>query len=159
MVQEISLARKDEVDTVQTTLSDHVDDTDNPHETDLEQARQEGNEVEGDIDMGGNNIINVSNPNDGDDVATKEYVDGQAIDGAPIYVQSSPPDEPEDDAAWVDTIGQSLFFWFDEEWNPIDDQGLFTLMDDKEFETFGHKTGRGLTTDTRDAGGRLVSDE
>lgn len=40
-------------------LSDHVDDTGNPHETTLEQARSEDNTLSGNINFSGNDASNV----------------------------------------------------------------------------------------------------
>lgn len=55
-----TVASSDDVDDVANDLDDHEQDTDNPHETTLEDARAEDHQLAGDVDFDGNSALNVS---------------------------------------------------------------------------------------------------
>lgn len=62
-------------------LKTHVDDTTNPHQVTLEQARSQDNVLAGDVDMNNaGTIINVPDPINEQDAVNKRYVDG-LVDG------------------------------------------------------------------------------
>lgn len=58
-------------------FDNHVNDLNNPHDTDLEEARSAGNTLSGSIDMGGNQINNLGAPTSASDAATQQYVKDQ----------------------------------------------------------------------------------
>lgn len=66
------------VDDISTSLTDHIDDTLNPHSTTLAQVVAAGNTAGGEIDMDGDKIVNVGEPTDAEDAANKAYVDAVA---------------------------------------------------------------------------------
>lgn len=61
-------------------IDTHISNTSNPHAVSLEQARNQNNQLSGNIDMNSNNIINLGDPTNLKDAVTKEYVDS-AIQG------------------------------------------------------------------------------
>jgi len=57
-------------------LNTHETDTSNPHDVTLEQARAQGNQLAGDIDMNNaGTIINLPNPTNDQDAANKRWVE------------------------------------------------------------------------------------
>jgi len=64
------------IDNVAGDLTDHVNDTANPHHVNLEQARLQDNYFEGEVDMNGNPLRNLPTPTNADEAVNKAYVDG-----------------------------------------------------------------------------------
>lgn len=75
---EVNKANQTEVDTVQTSLSDHTDDTDNPHSTDASDVNAlstGGGTVNGDVNVSGQ----LSESDEG--VATETWINNQDFGG------------------------------------------------------------------------------
>ena len=56
-------------------LNDHIQDINNPHCVTLDQARSKLNVVTGDIDMGGNNLLNVVAKSSANNIAANCFID------------------------------------------------------------------------------------
>jgi len=69
-----------DIDSIGSGLSEHIADDSNPHTVTLEQARlaQDGDPLQGDINMGGQTIYSLAEPTAPDEAATKAYVDAVA---------------------------------------------------------------------------------
>lgn len=64
------------LNSLQTTLEEHIQDEGNPHHTSLEDARLEDNFFQGDVDFNGNRARNLPTPIFADEAVNKGYVDG-----------------------------------------------------------------------------------
>lgn len=85
----------------------HEQDTGNPHEVTLEQARSQGNTVSGDINMGGWKVTALGAPSTADDAVTKGYVDSLAISAGVAWqepvldILSAPPISPDEGDRYI----------------------------------------------------------
>lgn len=61
-----------------SSLTSHTESTSNPHDTTLEQARSQGNQISGNIDANGYTMINVAYPQNPGDICNKQYADETA---------------------------------------------------------------------------------
>ncbi len=61
---------------LETTLNNHIYNTNNPHQTTLEQARTADNFFSGEVDMNNNRLRNLPVPVNADEAVNKQYIDG-----------------------------------------------------------------------------------
>jgi hypothetical protein len=66
--------------TLSGIINTHIADTGNPHNTTLEQARSENNQISGPIDANGQTIVNLPTPSAAQDATPKAYADQVLID-------------------------------------------------------------------------------
>lgn len=87
--------------------------TNNPHQVTLEQARQQGNVLGGNIDMNSWRVTGAADPSGATDYATKAYVDALAISAAVAWQEpvlntfSEPPVSPTEGDRYLIGAGAS----------------------------------------------------
>ena len=73
--KDVEVATVDNVSAIQTDLTNHESDTNNPHNVTLEQARSENSSLSGDINANSNTIINLKDAVNPQEPITKQQFD------------------------------------------------------------------------------------